>query len=165
MRQILAPYRVPRSTPAPEPSSRHLYAGHHLASQQAPARPIPEQERDPGFDVSQRHYDTSTVVHSRSPSRLPPDASRAPFPQRSPPRLIHRSSLRRFETFPCRTIPGGPTSITGAAPQPSARSSTSHPRAVLVAHRSRCPWHPVQNPARPIQGPAGRSRTRACKPP
>jgi hypothetical protein len=28
------------------------------------------------------------VVHSRSPSRLTPDASRAPFPQRSPPRLL-----------------------------------------------------------------------------
>jgi hypothetical protein len=30
--------RFPRSTPEPGPSSRHLHAGHRLASQQAPAR-------------------------------------------------------------------------------------------------------------------------------
>jgi hypothetical protein len=36
--------------PMPDPSSRHLYAGHHLANQQAPARLIPGQQLDPGFD-------------------------------------------------------------------------------------------------------------------
>src|SRR5690349_24278277 len=41
----------PRSTPAPEPSSRHLCAGHHLANRQAPARLVPGQQLDPGFDV------------------------------------------------------------------------------------------------------------------
>src|SRR3954447_14862320 len=40
--------RFPRSVPTPEPSSRHLYAGHHLANRQAPARLIPEQQLDPG---------------------------------------------------------------------------------------------------------------------
>jgi hypothetical protein len=34
-----------------KPRSRHLHAGHHLASQPAPARLIPEQLLDPGFDV------------------------------------------------------------------------------------------------------------------
>ena len=48
----------PRSTPEPEPSSRHLHAGHHLASQQAPARPIPGQDPGPGFDAIQ---DVSTL--------------------------------------------------------------------------------------------------------
>jgi hypothetical protein len=34
----------------PEPNSRHLHAGHHLANQQAPARLVPGQRLDPGFD-------------------------------------------------------------------------------------------------------------------
>jgi hypothetical protein len=84
-------------------------------------------------------FGTSAVVHSRSPSRLAPDASCAPFPQCSPPRLIHRSSLRWFRTSPCMSGPGGPTSITSAAPQPATRSSTSHPPAVFVAHGSQRP--------------------------
>src|SRR3954454_5765665 len=41
----------PRSTPAPEPSSRHLYAGHHQGSRQVSSWLIPEQQLDPGFDV------------------------------------------------------------------------------------------------------------------
>jgi hypothetical protein len=46
------PALSPRSAPAPEPGSRHLCAGHHLANQQAPARLIPGQQLDPGFDVA-----------------------------------------------------------------------------------------------------------------
>src|SRR4030088_1883759 len=42
---------IPRSALAPEPSSRPLHAGHHLANKQAPARLIPGQQLDPGFDV------------------------------------------------------------------------------------------------------------------
>ena len=36
--------------------------------------------------MSATHFDTSSAVRSRSPSRSPPDTSRAPFPQRSPRR-------------------------------------------------------------------------------
>ena len=61
-----------------------------------------------------RRMPRRAVVHSRSPSRLAPDASCAPFPQCSPPRLIHRSSLRWFRTSPCMSGPGGPISITSA---------------------------------------------------
>ena len=43
--------RFPRSTPEPRPSSRRLHAGHHQASQQAPARLIPELWLGPGSDV------------------------------------------------------------------------------------------------------------------
>src|SRR6266536_4079963 len=88
---------------------------------QEPARLVPGQQLDPGFGRRRYAYATSSVVHSRSPSRLTPDASRAPFPQRSPPRLIHRSSLRWFKTSPCVGGPGGPTSITGATPHRSLR--------------------------------------------
>jgi hypothetical protein len=47
--------------PAPEPSSRRLCAGHHLASQQAPARLVPGQQLDPGFDA----VDTLSTLHQR----------------------------------------------------------------------------------------------------
>ncbi len=33
-------------------ASRHLHTGHHLASQQAPARFIPDHNARPGFDVT-----------------------------------------------------------------------------------------------------------------
>ena len=36
----------------PEPSSRHLHAGRHLGSQQAPPRLIPGLQSIPGFDVN-----------------------------------------------------------------------------------------------------------------
>jgi len=41
----------PRSTPAPEPNSRHLHAGHHQGSKQVSPWLIPGQQLDPGFDV------------------------------------------------------------------------------------------------------------------
>jgi hypothetical protein len=90
-------------------------------ARQAPARLVPGQQLDPGFGRRPYCFDVSSVVHSRSPSRLTPDTSRAPFPQRSPPRLIHRSSLRWFAISPCVGDRGGPTSITGAAPHRSFR--------------------------------------------
>ena len=43
--------RFPRSTPEPEPGSRHLYAGHHLGSKQVPPRLIPRVTTRLGFDV------------------------------------------------------------------------------------------------------------------
>jgi hypothetical protein len=100
---------------------------------QEPARFIPGQQLDPGFGNRSYAFDTSSVVHSRSPSRLVPDASCAPFPQCSSPRLIHRSNLRRFETSPCVGGLGGPTSITSAASRRKI-SSTPKPPVVFVAH-------------------------------
>jgi hypothetical protein len=44
--------RFPRSMQEPEPSSRHLHAGRHLGSQQAPPRLIPGLQSIPGFDVN-----------------------------------------------------------------------------------------------------------------
>ena len=44
--------RFPRSMQEPEPSSRHLHAGRHLGSQQAPPRLIPGLQSIPGFDVT-----------------------------------------------------------------------------------------------------------------
>jgi len=59
------------------------------------------------------HLDTSTAIHSRSPSWSPPDASTAPSPHRSPPRPHDRRSMRRFEASPRRATPKGqPSSAT-----------------------------------------------------
>ncbi len=113
--------RFPSSTPEPEPSSRHLHAGHPPGQD---CRHPPGSSQGNNWtlvsDCRRYAYDVSSVVHSRSPSRLTPDASRAPFPQRSPPRLIHRSSMRWFATSPCVGGHGGPTSITSAAPHPDS---------------------------------------------
>ena len=68
------------------PGSRRLHAGHRLANKRAPARLIPETLELPRFRCHLACFDTSSAVRSRSPSRSPPDASRAPFPHRSPRR-------------------------------------------------------------------------------
>src|ERR1700685_4258380 len=44
--------RFPRSIPEPEPSSRHLHAGHHLGSRQVTPRLIPRRTVPPGFDAN-----------------------------------------------------------------------------------------------------------------
>jgi len=41
------------------------------------------------------HLDTSTAIHSRSPSWSPPDASTTPSPHRSPPQPHDQRSMRR----------------------------------------------------------------------
>jgi hypothetical protein len=147
----------PRSAPAPEPDSRHLHAGHRLARTAGTRQTHPGARSRPRFRCHPHAFGTSAVVHSRSPSRLAPDASCAPFPQCSPPRLIHRSSLRWFRTSPCMSGPGGPTSLTSAEPQPATRSSTSHRPAVFVAHGSPRPW-------RGLTGRAGQSTIPAMLP-
>jgi hypothetical protein len=82
-------------------------AGHHQSSKQVSLWLIPGQQLDPGFDA----VDTLSTLpqrftHVRLPgSHLTPH--RAPFPQRSPPRLIHQSSLRWFGISPCRATPEG----------------------------------------------------------
>jgi hypothetical protein len=139
----------PRSAPAPDPGSRHLHAGHRLARTAGTRQTHPGARSRPRFRCRPHAFGTSAVVHSRSPSRLAPDASCAPFPQCSPPRLIHRSSLRWFRTS-LHERSRRATSITSAAPQPATRSSTSHPPAVFVAHGSRRPW-------RGLTGRAGQS--------
>src|SRR5437879_6222914 len=50
--------RFTRAAPEPRPSSRHLHAGHRLASRQAPARLIPDRALGPGFDVIHRTFST-----------------------------------------------------------------------------------------------------------
>ena len=133
----------PSSALEPEPSSRHLRAGHHQASKQAPARLIPGQQLDPGFDVVAT-FRQSAVVHSRSPSRFTLDTSRAPFLRRSPPRSFTaaaRSSLRP---------PPAGRSRRAKPPSPaqhrnhSVRSSTSQPPVAFLAHDHQHTGHRVR---------------------
>src|SRR5713226_6157379 len=60
--------RFPRSTQEPELSSRHLHAGHSLGSKQVAPRLLPRERLALGFDAVGEIFDTSSVVHSRSPS-------------------------------------------------------------------------------------------------
>src|SRR5215218_1716847 len=132
------PYRgeeFPRSAPAPEPGSRHLCAGHHLANQQAPARLIPGQQLDPGFDVVAT---LSTLHQWFTRVRLPGS------------HLTHRMRLFRNAHHP--------GSFTGAAcgglgPPPAERSRRTNlhhqhstaSKKVRLLHQTLPPrsWHTV----------------------
>ena len=71
-----------------------------------------------GSDVTLRNNDTSTAVRFHSASRSPPDASRTPFPHRSP----QRSSAN--------------AACGGLRPPPEGRSRRAKPPS-LVQHRLR----------------------------
>src|SRR5216684_3033318 len=64
----------PRSTLAPEPGSRRLYAGCRLGSKQVPPRLVPSRSAFSVATSLEVPLDASSAVHSRSPSRLTPDA-------------------------------------------------------------------------------------------
>jgi hypothetical protein len=107
----------------------------HQGSRQVSPWLLPGQQLDPGSDRHRYAYDTSAVVHSRSPSRSTPDASSAPFPWCSSPRLIHRSNPRWFTASPCRAAVEGPP--------PSPAQHRNHQRDLL--HRNLQPrsWRTV----------------------
>jgi hypothetical protein len=66
--------RFSRSTPEPKPSSRRLYAGHHLGGKQIFSQTDPEEGTQPSVLMSsKKRFDTSSAVHLRSPSWLTPD--------------------------------------------------------------------------------------------
>ena len=107
-------------TPGPFRCARYRGAGSHVPHQspgRARATSMPDtawpvSRPPPGssraripspLSMSSIGFDTSAVVHSRSPSRPIPDALTARrFPQRSPPRPCDRRSLRWFAASPCR---------------------------------------------------------------
>ena len=104
--------RFPRSAQEPGPGSRHLHAGHRSANRQASAELIAGQPQEPGFDVGEMLFDTSSVVHLRSSSSSIPDVFMTPFPSTLTTPALYRSSLRWFETRSCNPIPRGlPSSL------------------------------------------------------
>ncbi len=80
------------------------------------------------------HLDTSTAIHSRSPSWSPPDALPAPSPHRSPLRPHDQRSMRWFEASPRRGDSEGPTFIGCTAPPSPTITHSSRPPA-FVAHQ------------------------------
>src|SRR6266567_5368066 len=96
--------RFPRSAQEPEPGSRHLHAGHHLGGRQVSPRLLPRQRLLLGFDV----FATLSTLHQwftrvRLPgSYLTP--SWAPFPQRSPLRLLTGAACGGLEPPPARRL-------------------------------------------------------------
>ena len=119
--------------------------GNRQGSRQVSPRLFPGQQLDPGYDCRRYAYDISAVVHSRSPSRPAPDASCAPFPWCSSPRLIHRSNPRWFTASPCRAA------VEGLPPSPAQHRD--HQRDLL--HRNLQPrsWRTVIGvPDQPVVG-------------
>lgn len=122
--------RFSRSAWEPEPSSRHLYAGHRLGGKQVSPRLLPGHSFNPGFDVVLA-LDTSSVVRSRSPSRLLPDALSARlFPRRSAPRLLTDAPRGGLQPPPAGRLRRAclhlPCSIAWSAPRPSTSLPPSH---------------------------------------
>ena len=109
--------------------------GNRQGSKQVSPWLFPGQQLDPGYDCRRYAYDTSAVVHSRSPSRSPPDASRAPFPWCSSPRLIHRSNPRWFTASPCRAA------AEGLPPSPAQHRN--HQRDLLHRNLQSRSWRTV----------------------
>jgi hypothetical protein len=94
--------RFPRSTPKPRPSSRHLHAGHRLASQQAPARLIPSPHAAPGFDVT--HMFSTRPQWFALARLLGPHLtrSRRAFSATLSTPTLDRRTPRWFAASPCR---------------------------------------------------------------
>ncbi len=113
------PALSPRSARTPGLCSRRLHAGHRLASQQAPARLIPEQRLDPGFDVIDTLTTRHRTVRFRSPSQPTPDAiNRRAFSASSAPRLLTAA--------PCGGLP----------PPPAERRRRTTTPPLPVQHRN-----------------------------
>src|ERR1019366_8690907 len=72
----------------------------------------------------------------------PPDASRAPFPHRSPRTAFNRRSMRRFEASPRRATPKGQTFINCTAPPSPAPpiSPVPPPRPIPPRNYFIEPW-------------------------
>jgi len=83
----------------------------HQGSRQVSPWLIPGQQLDPGSDCHRYAYDTSSAVHLRSPSRSPPDASRAPFPWCSSPPAHSPEQPTAVYSLPLQGGCGGPTSM------------------------------------------------------
>jgi hypothetical protein len=128
--------RFPRSAQEPEPSSRRLHAGHHLANTQAPARLIPGSLTHPGFDAIYplRHFHSGSLAFVFIGSHLK-RSNGVPFPQRSPPRLLTDAACGGLKPPPAgRLRRAKPPSLAQLRTIGVQRSSTS-------SSTSSCSWH------------------------
>ncbi len=103
-------WRFPRSAQEPALNSRRLYAGHHSGSKQVAPELCPGATTGLRFRWHPYAFDISSAVHSRSSFQRTPDGFVPPFPKRSLPRPLCRSSFRWFGPWPCSPSPRGPPS-------------------------------------------------------
>jgi hypothetical protein len=115
------------------PGSRRLYAGHRLANQRAPARLIPGPKSRPGFDVVWKFFDMSAAIHSRSPSRSPPDTSSGAFSSSLTTPASRPTQHEAVWSLPPQGDSEGPTFIDRAALD-STPATTSPKPPQFVAH-------------------------------
>ena len=105
---VVYPGASPRSTPEPEPDSRHLYAGHHLGSRQVLPQTDPEVTTRLGFDavdtLSTRHQWFTRV---RLPGSYLTHYSCA-LSVTLTTSALDRRSVRWFEASACTAAPEGP---------------------------------------------------------
>ena len=105
------------------------------------------------------NFDTSTAIRLRSPSRSPPDASRAPFPTRSRQRSSANAAVGGVTPLPEERRRRATTFIFHAAAH-QLRSPTYIPTSpsARVAHARSGSWPPSApgrgQPARPSGAPA-----------
>jgi hypothetical protein len=100
------------------PGSRHLHAGHHLASNTGSRQAHPGTGINAPVLMPSSTLDASAVVHSRSPSRSPPDSSQLPFP--------HRSARQSSASAPCGGLTPPPAGRRRRATKPSSRVQQAH---------------------------------------
>jgi len=126
--------RFPRSAQEPALGSRRLHAGHHSGSRQASPELHPGPTTGARFRWRPYAFDTSSAVHSRSPSQRTPDGFIPPFPARSPPRPLGQSSIRWFGPWSCNPSPRGQPSSPVQHGCFESASTSEPPLRAFVAH-------------------------------
>ena len=101
------------------PDTAWPVSGHPPGSARSPGHP--------GFDVICFSYDTSAVVHSRSPSRSPPDAITGAFSPSLTTTVFSQRGMRRFEASLRRATPKGRNLHHPSSIAPDALSYMSTP--------------------------------------
>jgi hypothetical protein len=135
-----APSHVPCESS--RPGSRRLHAGHRLANQRAPARLLPGQVETPGFDVlfALRHVTSDPSRRGCAPSSWSsPDASRAPFPPRSPRRSSANAAGGGLKPPPAGRLRRASLHLSHSIASKSlAYISGSFPRSWRTGFRTSC---------------------------
>jgi len=119
---LAAPARFSRSARKPRLESCPLYAGRHLASQQAPARLLPGHTLDPGFDVvtvlsTRRRGFACAHLSSHHLTGAPA------FSMTLTTGAFDPSRSWRFGASPCRATPKG---LPSSSVQPRDAEGTGH---------------------------------------
>ena len=143
--------KPPPRKAAPEDQTPSI-SSHSTTGQQALHQPLrlpPALVFTTGFDVICFSYDTSAVVHSRSPSRSPPDAITGAFSSSLTTTVFSQRSMRRFEASLRRATPKS---------QDPSSSEQHRYRCTLLHEHSFTFWtHDLRKPSRQNSSPPSAS--------